>query len=514
MDGSDVVLSVNLLGMNKASELFLALLDAAEGDLASINEVKQYEVDNFAVADAAKMKKWRDQTDARIKEILNTPNMEIPANKTVYYVSNKGNDTNDGKTPETAWATLDKVNSAAASGSIVCFERGGLWRGQLQAKGNSIYTAYGTGDKPKLYASPKDLADPALWQKTDAENIWVYQANNLDIGTLVFNHGENHAIKCVIRTESNGETFNNTTGEPFKTYADLTTDMHFWHDYSGSGKVYLYSDKGNPGERFDSIEANIKQNVIRINGANVTIDNLCIKYTGAHGVGSGTQTNLTVQNCEFGWIGGSIQSEGIYGRNYGTRYGNAVEIYGGCKNFVVTGNYIYQVYDAAITQQLNIADGNTARMDGMTYTKNVIEKSNYSIEYFLRNIDEKNVSGMSDFLIAENLMWWPGVGLSEQRPDKGVATHVKAGVNGEHPCDGYVIRDNLMVGAGDLMFHVATWVEGSAPVLENNDLVAYAGDSFGYIEVTKSPKARRFDISISDYAPIQGTDNRIWFISE
>ena len=31
---------------------------------------------------------------------------------TVYYVSNSGNDSNDGKPPETAWQTLNKVSSA------------------------------------------------------------------------------------------------------------------------------------------------------------------------------------------------------------------------------------------------------------------------------------------------------------------------------------------------------------------------------------------------------------------
>ena len=44
-------------------------------------------------------------------------------------------------------------------------------------------------------------------------------------------------------------------------------------------------------------------------------------YVGAHGVGVGTVKNLKVANCEFGWIGGSIQSEGIFGRNWPTRFG-------------------------------------------------------------------------------------------------------------------------------------------------------------------------------------------------
>ena len=67
------------------------------------------------------------------------------------------------------------------------------------------------------------------------------------------------------------------------------------------------------------------------NGAH--IDNLCLKYGDCHGVGSGTNEGLTITNCEFGWIGGSIQGESIFGRNHPTRFGNAVEIYGGCDGY-------------------------------------------------------------------------------------------------------------------------------------------------------------------------------------
>ena len=77
-------------------------------------------------------------------------------------------------------------------------------------------------------------------------------------------------------------------------------------------------------------------------GDDITVDNLCLKYTGVHGVGAGTVNDLTVQNCEFGWIGGSVQ--GVLGSNkYETRFGNAVEIYGGCENYTVQNNYIYQI---------------------------------------------------------------------------------------------------------------------------------------------------------------------------
>lgn len=57
-----------------------------------------------------------------------------------------GDDANDGLTPQTAWATLNKVNGANLQrGDGVYFERGGLWCGQLWAQEGVIYSAYGSG---------------------------------------------------------------------------------------------------------------------------------------------------------------------------------------------------------------------------------------------------------------------------------------------------------------------------------------------------------------------------------
>lgn len=76
---------------------------------------------------------------------------------TAYYVSNKGNDGNDGRSPETAWATLDRVNEAPLQyGDAVFFERGGVWRNTtVETKEGVTYSAYGEGAKPRICASPE-----------------------------------------------------------------------------------------------------------------------------------------------------------------------------------------------------------------------------------------------------------------------------------------------------------------------------------------------------------------------
>ncbi len=474
-------------------------------------QIKDFVEKNYKEADNEQIAQWRKLTDERIESIQNSPNMEIPANATVYYISPNGNNANDGKTPETAWKTLTKLKNDFASGTYICFERGGLWRGQITAQKGVTYTAYGVGEKPKIYGSPFDGANASLWTKTDAENIWSIEMTCEDVGTLVFNHGEAHAIKCIIRTENDGSTYNNTTGEVFNSYADLTTDLHFYHD---GDILYLYSEQ-NPGERFSSIEFSAHGHAFSVDGDNVTIDNLCIKYTGSHGVGAGTVNNLTVQNCEFGWIGGSIQKV-FENDNYATRYGNAVEIYGGCDVFNVTDNYIYQVYDAGITQQINNSD--PVYQKNMNYSRNVIEYCNYSIEYFI-TCSETNPSRMENFLIEDNYMWYAGMGLCEQRPNKHAAAHIKGWA---YPwCNratNYSVKNNLFLYSKDMLVEIGAHFmnpdgTNSMPTLENNQFLGKAGQQFG-IAQQNSDTRHAYNKEVIDYLGSMCVGDIFWYYND
>lgn len=523
LDGNVLSISVNPngLGISYALELFDECIENRSGDDISPNERKTVEMENVKMLTSEQLKKWRSETDERIKSIRGSANMEIPAGAKVFYVSPDGSDFNDGTSPEKAWQTLDVVNSYnLPAGAYVCFERGGLWRGQIQAKAGVTYTAYGEGDKPMFYRSPFNGADPSLWTKTDAENVWSIQLGKDDAGTVVFNEGEAHAIKCIIRTEADGSTYNNTTGKPYRDYHDLDTDLHFYHDYKDTGILYLYSEQ-NPGERFDSIEFNIKQNCVAVKGNGVTVDNLCIKYVGSHGVGAGSVNNLTVTNCEFGWIGGSIQAEGIFGRNYATRFGNAVEIYGSCDTFTVTDNYIYQVYDAGITQQYTLSDADHAKtadrsQKNMTYARNVIEYCNYSIEYFLGLGEHpENPSRMENFLIEDNYMWYAGYGFCEQRPDGGAA-HIKGWSGGNrNRATNYRINNNLFVDTIASMVQIWSQLKNpdgsdSMPAFKGNDFVAHAGDKFGTVTATGDTTACPFGVGVRDYLGDRSDGDTVW----
>ncbi len=474
--------------------------------------------------DAAQM--YREKAAVRIAEIRATPNMAIPDGAAQYYLSAKtGDDNADGRTPATAWRTSARLGrEKIAPGSYVLFERGGVYRGTVKVSSGVTYTAYGTGAKPCIYGSPENGANPAKWQRTDNPNVWAYDIGSRDVGTMVFDDGASHAIKIVYRTDKKtGKKFNKFTGKPFNSYRDLDTDLHFWHDYykNGTGKVYLYSAT-NPGERFKSIEFNVKCHGFAVGGAcDVTIDNFTVKYVGVHGVGAGTCKNLFVRNCEFAWIGGSIQAEAIFGRDYPTRLGNAVEIYGGCDNYQVTNCYIWQVYDAAVTQQFNISEKEGSKrydQKNVLYANNVFEKCNYSVEYFL-TAKKGNMSRMENFVVEDNLMFDAGIGFCQQRPDRNEGAHVKAWRHGErNRAKNYIIRRNVFCGAGDMLLEICAGLKNedgssSLPVITDNVIIGREGDQFGAISDTSGERIA-YDLNTQAFIDGFGKGNRCLFIKK
>ena len=77
-----------------------------------------------------------------------------------FFVSNTaGDDGANGRTPQSPWRSLEKVNAAELGpGDRVLFQRGGLWRGTLiprsgRAGAPITYGAYGEGARPLLRGS-------------------------------------------------------------------------------------------------------------------------------------------------------------------------------------------------------------------------------------------------------------------------------------------------------------------------------------------------------------------------
>ena len=465
--------------------------------------------------------------EERKRKILNSKDT-LDIKGRIYYVSESGSDDNDGLTPETAWKTTARVSEAElAEGDGVLFRRGDLFRGTVYTKPSVTYGAFGEGEKPRIYSWDKDLADPALWQEYDTEHhIWKLRDKILDCGTLVFNGGECHSLKHIPSYIGGRFVCRDDETRVFDMAREMTADLDiYWYfvdkmttlptlkngkPYSemedaenvgdiGSdnfpvpdpvdamGDLYLRCDRGNPGEVFNSIEAVSRRfGFVVGENNNVRIDNICLRYIGCHGVAATGKRNtgLHVSNCEIGWVGGVIHQYLGIDPNYpeggrGTigRFGNCIEIYGGCDRYTVENCYLYQSYDAGITHQ-RTTGGEKVEMTNVTYRDNLVERCVYSIEYFLDMTCGDNESYMENIDMCGNILRFAGYGWGQQRHNKHTPAHIK-GWSFYNAARNYRIRDNIFDRSAYRLLHTVAKLDEYCPIMENNTYVQQLGGMLG-----------------------------------
>ena len=295
-----------------------------------------------------------------------------------YYVSPNGNDNNDGKTPATAWKTLDNVLLSAfllKEGDAILLERGGVYRlnSAFVCKSGITYGAYGKGNKPVIYGSSTNYAWGKLWEPSNKKNVWKLNLEKSDAGIIVFDHGK-------------------AVGSKKTNVSSLKTEGDFYHNID-DGLLYLYVEGAYPNVKYESIEIGTDTNIMTIpqKSKNITIDNLSLKYSGAHGISvSANASNIKITNCEIGWIGGSYFDPIA---KPGARYGNGIQFWLSCENMVVDNCWIYQVYDTGFSYQ---GQGN---LPGTKY-KNISLK-NTLIEFCSMSIEVWDQT--SDTSVVENV---------------------------------------------------------------------------------------------------------------
>lgn len=416
------------------------------------------------------------------------------AKGTVYYVSASGSDSNNGKSADTPWKTLSKVSSASlSSGDVVLFKSGDTFRGQLAMKDGVTYSAYGEGAKPNIYGSAQNAAVASKWTKLDgSENIWVYEDKTFDVGLVVFNDGEDYAIKEAPYYK-NG--FVDADGNSFDIATALDRDYEFaslcdnvkssgYPTSEAKGNLYLYCSKGNPGEVFDSIEICSYGNVITGTATkNVIIDNLCIKYGGSHGIGTGKASNITVRNCEIGWIGGSILR---YSNGKPARYGNGVQVHSSANGFYVHDNYIYQIFDAGITHQQDNALETNCEFKDIEYKDNVIERCAWSVEYYMNTPNAGYTHKMTDITISGNIMRLAGSGFGQYRDDEWhypchIMSWWREDSGNTNNTDGstFKITNNVFDRSAKSLIEIHAEVQSSLPVLSGNTYIQNVDGAFG-----------------------------------
>lgn len=332
-----------------------------------------------------------EQADALRNKILNAKDT-LKINGKKYYISPNGSLDNDGLSPETPWSTdaLIVYGYEFKSGDAVLFERGKVYRivSSIPLVSGVTYAAYGTGNKPAIYASQKNYAQDGLWFPSKKENIWRLDFTAGEVGHIVFNHGESMGVMR-------------------DGLADLKNTGEFYHNQL-EGYLYLYCDKGYPQDVYKDIEIGAEVGIMGGSSLQgVTIDNLAFKYTGSHSINITNSKDITIQNCEFGWIGGCYMTEA----GSVERYGNAIQFWDKAENITVKNNWIYQIYDAGLTFQSR----SDVKYSNINFTDNLIEYCNYSIEFFVGE-DQNDVKGeYKNITMANNIMRFAGYGFGFNR---------------------------------------------------------------------------------------------------
>lgn len=407
-------------------------------------KVKQYLIQDYVEKNAQILR----------ERILNAAG-SVPQSGNKWYLSSSSTGRGDGISSDTPWNSLRALEDNAdriMPGDSVLFERGSVFRGNFITKSGVYYGAYGVGNKPCICGSDRNYADTP-WKKA-GENIWLLDCKfDADVGLLVFENCQNIGYK-----RSN--------------IKDLTKNFDFFCDHSDSNKVYLYLEYD--PSRFNSLEIGVNKNLIWIteNIYDVTIENLSLNYTGAHGIRAlNGAKNITVKNCVISYLGGCY----IPGYKDGmVRYGNAIEFWQGCENVSIENCWIHDIYDSGISHQ---GHGSYV-VKNITFCNNLIEYCGMgSIEYWLwyRCEDENWAENVR---YSDNIMRFAGYGFGgEQRPDK-VSAHILSNGNNQNKFLGFCIEGNIFDRSSCELIEISSR-ENTYPELKANTYIQGRGLKLG-----------------------------------
>ena len=226
----------------------------------------------------------------------------------------------------------------------------------------AVFRVSTSSDKGRFHASlggvlPAGAVFEFQPQSLHAATASVADPLDVDVGNVIFDDGK-------------------ACGWKKWSVEQLQNPYDYYYDGS-SWRVFLNSEV-NPATAHKNIELAMRRHVVDQGGAHhVVYDGLAVKYGAAHGFGGGATHHLVIRNCDLAYIGGGHQFTRPGGRP--VRFGNAIEFWGAAHDNLVEGCRIWEVYDAALTNQ---GRGPSSKQVNITYRNNVIWNCEYSFEYW------------------------------------------------------------------------------------------------------------------------------------
>lgn len=385
---------------------------------------------SFSEADEEYLKRLDNFTE-QAKNMIRYNADTAPFTGTAYYVANSGNDNADGLTPETAWATYDKLNSFEfKEGDAVLFNRGDLWRGVLEARNGVTYSAFGSGPKPKLLAAYNGHTF-AQWVKTEHENIWMFDKvlEDIDIPNIVFN-GEKAATKKL-------------------KFEELKQNLDFFYcsdfawvrpddcEKQPDNHLYLYLDEGNPANVFEELEVCMSKRVINSTRGShdITYHNLELLY-GNSPIWTEDSKNIKISYCIMGWCGGRLWTKAKEGNN--TRLGGGVCTWHGCENISFDHCYFYQQFDSGVTPQYHWKGDVAAQFINYTATDCIFETTKWTFEWY-NTQHTMDTNFFKNIYFGYNICRTGGYGYSDRNEE---SAYVKSWGH-ENVCYNFQISHNI-----------------------------------------------------------------------
>ena len=163
--------------------------------------------------------------------------------------------------------------------------------------------------------------------------------------------------------------------------SELKEQGDFWYD--NNEQTVKFFSSTNPADYYNhKIECALRWKngaLIYINAQHdIVIQDLDIRYAGAHGIKSDGSFNITIQRCDLSFIGGSEQ---VRKDGSSVRYGNGIEFWNSNKDTDVRYCRLDQIYDAALTTQ---GDEVVNYKHNQHFYYNIITNSEYSFEFWNR----------------------------------------------------------------------------------------------------------------------------------
>jgi hypothetical protein len=398
-------------------------------------------------------------------------------NGATYYVSNSGNDSNSGASPEQAWASLQKVqNVGLLPGDIVLFKRGDVWRTveELSTEfkipsGTSSQRitigSYGAGSEKPYIIGSISKNKTSDWTNTTG-NLWRTSLPSYRSPTqVVFNFWASNGLHAIPGTR-------NWFGE---THATRTTNPNAQGEWEYDTYLYVYSID-NPAIHYSSIEVVVEptdwstfDDIIDL-GSYVTIDGLFIGLSSRHGVNTAND-GVIIRNSDIAFCGKQVwkwhNQSGTYLLN---GIGNGIQFWQASGQTVSDGivekNRIWQCFDACITNQ-----GTTGIGENITYRNNIVFKCEYGMEVWTSTSGYIN----DGIYIYHNTFAFNGYGWGHERG-------IPPGSESTRGLDFSLFRRNENIAVKNNIFYKPRWCSSATefadyPSYDLNYNLYYAPDA-------------------------------------